>query len=469
MPEPEFIDAALTGVLPAGALFAVGGRVRDEIRSSLDGVPRPAKDLDYVVVGLPLPELVDRLRQVGSADVVGAAFAVVKATIGGTTVDVALPRRERSTGVGHRDFSIDSGPGIPLEDDLARRDFRMNMIARSVSSGALFDPYGGAADIRARRIDVLAPSVFVDDPLRMLRACQFAARFEYRVSSQALVAMRAAAPLVASVSAERIRDELVKLLEASRRPSVGLELMRETGLLEHVLPEIAEGIDVSQNVYHAFDVYRHNLATLDATSADLVLRMAALLHDVGKPRAKTTEDGPAFAHFYRHEMIGEAIARDVLGRLRFPADTTDRVARLVRHHMYVADPTLEPKTVRRFIGRVGLDLLERQFALREADIVGSGLPRRDDANERFEARVWEVVRECPPLSVRDLAVSGRDVIDALIQSDPASSSRGGPEVGRILRVLLERVIDDPALNERATLLGFLRELALGTDNVPRET
>ena len=454
------IDAALAGVLPEGALFAVGGRVRDEVRSAIDGVERVAKDLDYVVVGLGLDELLDRLLRLGPADVVGASFAVVKSTIGGTTVDVALPRREASTGVGHRDFVVESGPQVRLEDDLARRDFRMNMLARALPDGVLVDPYGGEADIRAGRIDVLRTEAFEEDPLRMLRACQFVARFGFALTARTMAALQAAAPLVASVSPERIRDELLKLLLEAERPSVGLELMREGGLLPFILPELAEGIGVEQNAYHAYDVYRHTLATLDAAPpGDLTLRLGALLHDVGKPRAKTVEGGEA--HFYRHELIGEAMAQGLLDRYRFPAETVADVGRLVRNHMYAADPGLEAKALRRFARRVGPGSIERQFALRAADIIGSGLPRRGDNNERFEARVREVLAERPPLSVRDLAIGGDDVIAVLVEGGLLPrGSRGSPAVGRVLGRLLEAVLDAPEANTREQLLPRARMLAV---------
>jgi tRNA nucleotidyltransferase (CCA-adding enzyme) len=446
MPDPAPIDAALASVLPAGSLYAVGGRVRDEVRSDLDGRPRVAKDLDYVVVGLGLEELVERLRRLGSADVVGASFAVVKSTIAGTTVDVALPRRERSTGVGHRDFTVEWGPDVSLEDDLARRDFKMNMLARALPAGEVFDPYGGVADIEAGRIDLLRDEAFEEDPLRMLRACQFAARFGYELTERTLTAMRQAAPLVSSVSPERVRDELAKLLEQAAKPSIGFELMREGGILPFVLPEVAEGIGVAQNRFHAYDVYYHSLATLDATPADLTMRLSGLLHDVAKPRTKTVdEDGEG--HFYRHELVGEEMTREILERLRFPSDQISDVARLVRHHMYAADPTQEPKTIRRFIRRVGPDLLERQFTLRAADVVGSGLPKRGDNNEQFEARVWSIVNERPPLTVHDLRFSGDDAIAMLVAAGKLPrGSRGGPDVGRLLNALLEVVLDDPCAN-----------------------
>ncbi|HUB97388.1 MAG TPA: hypothetical protein VL993_15810, partial [Stellaceae bacterium] len=228
MYQPHPLDARLAQALAPGALYAVGGRVRDEIRADLEGVELPAKDLDYVVTGLALQELTARLETLGRVDLVGAAFAVAKLTTGGLTVDVALPRRERSTGHGHREFEIQSGPDIPLEDDLARRDFRMNMIARALPSAELVDPYGGQADIAARRIDILTPAAFEEDPLRMLRAAQFAARFGYEPTPATIAAMRAAAPLVRTVAPERIHDELQKLFALAPRPSVGLELLAET-------------------------------------------------------------------------------------------------------------------------------------------------------------------------------------------------------------------------------------------------
>ncbi len=449
------IDATLARALAPAQLYAVGGRVRDEVRSALDGEPRAAKDLDYVVTGLGFDELTERLRGVGRADVVGASFAVVKATLGGATVDVALPRRELSTGAGHREFAVEAGPEVSLDDDLARRDFRMNMLARALPSGRLVDPYGGEADIRAGRIDLLRSAAFDEDPLRMLRACQFAARFEYAVTPATFEAMRRAAPLVETVSAERVRDELIKLLELAPRPSVGIELMRESGLLALVLPETLEGVGVEQNEWHAFDVYRHTLATLDAVPpGDLVLRLAALFHDVGKPR---TKDGP---HFYRHEVLGEAMTRQALERLRFPATVTERVAALVRNHMYSADPGAAAGTVRRFIRRVGADNLERQFALRAADIAGSGLPKRGPANEQFQERVYAIFAERPALAVTDLAIGGQDVIDELVGAGLLpQGSRGGPLVGEIMRSLLEQVTDEPARNEPGQLRSAVRGLA----------
>ncbi|HEX5274998.1 MAG TPA: hypothetical protein VFW34_06970, partial [Candidatus Rubrimentiphilum sp.] len=231
------VDHALAAALPAGSLYAVGGRVRDELRAEIEGFVPDLKDLDYVVTGLSEADLQKRLQALGRVDLVGASFAVLKVTIKGSTVDISLPRRERSTGTGHREFEVESGPDVSLEDDLGRRDFRMNMIARALPSGEIVDPHGGQGDIGARRIDILSERAFDEDPLRMLRAAQFAARFEYTPTERTRKAMIAAAPAIATVSAERMADELTKLLTLARKPSIGIELLRETGVLQHVWPE----------------------------------------------------------------------------------------------------------------------------------------------------------------------------------------------------------------------------------------
>ena len=450
------LDSLLIETLAPADVFAVGGRVRDELRSQSTGFVEP-KDLDYVVCGLAQSEVAARLATVGRIDIVGASFAVLKFRSEAGAADIALPRRERSTGTGHRDFRIESGPEIPIGDDLGRRDFRMNMIARRIRDDAIVDPYGGSGDIERRTIDIVADTVFIEDPLRLLRAAQFAARFDFDVSPRARAAMAEAAHLLPSVSSERVGEEMTKLLVLADTPSIGLEVLRETGVLANLWPELLEGVGIAQNEWHAYDVYRHNLVTLDATPpGDLVLRLAALLHDVAKPR---TKDGP---HFYRHEHIGADLVPTLLERLRLSNEVIRAVAHLVRQHMYSADPDFAPKALRRFINRVEPEHLERLFALRAADIVGSGLPKRDDSNERFEGRVYAVLDEAPARGLRDLAIGGRDVIELFEQSGRAAPGfRGDRRVGEVLQTLFERVVDDPACNDREQLLDAARALIIG--------
>jgi tRNA nucleotidyltransferase (CCA-adding enzyme) len=453
MYRPAPLDERLASVLPTGSLFAVGGRVRDEIRAESERIEAPSVDSDYVVAGVPLGELMERLRPLGRVDLVGASFAVIKLTVDGETVDVALPRRERSLGTGHRDFEVISGPNVPIAEDLARRDFRMNMLARALPSGEIVDPYRGEADIRARRIDVLTPAIFREDPLRMLRAAQFSARFQYAVTAGLREAMTAAAHLVTTVSAERIHDELAKLLKKATKPSVGLELLRDTGVLGHLWPELLEGVGVEQNEWHAYDVWNHAMATVDAVPpGDITLRLAALLHDVGKPR---TKDGP---HFYGHEGVGGDLARAMLERYRFSNEAVATAEHLVRQHMYSIDLNISDAGIRRFIRRVGPQNIERLFALRQADIRGSGLPKRDGSNEAFEARVRAELDRKPAFSVRELAIGGDDVTAALVRRGDAPSGFTGDErVGAALRWLFEQVTDEPERNERTLLLAILEQ------------
>lgn len=461
---PNRLDTVLAAALPEGRLFAVGGRVRDELRAETERVEIPAKDLDYVVTGVSLAELSDCLARVGRVDVVGASFAVLKLTVGGETVDVALPRLERSLGVGHRDFEVQVGRDVTLENDLARRDFRMNMVARALPSGELVDPHGGQADIRARRIDILTAQTFEEDPLRMLRACQFAARFDYAVSAQTLTAMRDSARLIGTISAERACDELTKLFLLAGKPSIGLELMRETGLLAELWPELLEGVGIEQNEWHAYDVYRHGLESLDAApSGDLVGRLAALLHDVGKPRVK---DGP---HFYRHEHVGADLTGKMLERFRFSSEVVDAVVHLVRQHMYATDPSTSDAAIRRFIRRIGPENLKQQFGLRAADIAGSGLPKRDGNNEAFQDRVWAEVERKPAFSVSDLRISGTEVVAAMIDRGLASPGfRGDARVGRALGALFEQVTDLPERNEPSTLHALLARY-FETESAPKRS
>src|SRR6202163_520810 len=408
-------DVLVAALTPA-QVYAVGGRVRDEFRARLDGVERPPKDLDYVVTGVSQVELLAALSAVGRVDVVGASFAVLKFRHSAGDADIALPPRERSTGVGHKEFAVDAGPDVPLEDDLRRRDFRMNMIARRLADDEVVDPHGGVADIRAGRIDI------VDE-------ATFAARFGYAPSERTTAAMRAAAGLVVTVSAERIGEEIAKLLTAPT-PSAGLEILRETGILAHVWPELLEGLEVDQNDWHAYDVYRHNLATLDAAPlGDITLRLAALLHDVGKPRTAAPRPDGRGNTVYQHEHVGAEMVRAMLARLRLPNETVETVAHLVRQHMYSADPEAQDKTLRRFVRRIGREHLGRLFALRWADISGSGMPKRDDSNERFEARIAAVLAEGPPFTVRDLAIFGDDVVAMFERKGLAPSGFRGDRRG----------------------------------------
>jgi poly(A) polymerase/tRNA nucleotidyltransferase (CCA-adding enzyme) len=283
----------------------------------------------------------------------------------------------------------------------------------------------------------------------MVRAVRLAAVLEFEIHPATLAAIGDNADLAAHVSGERVAAELQKLLLAER-PSIGLRLLAETGLLRVLLPELEAQRGVPQNKIEGEDLFDHTVRSVDAAAPSRpVIRMAALLHDVGKP--STIEDGP----FRGHEVVGADMAAALMDRLRLPRVVSERVSHLVREHMFSYEPGWGDAGVRRFIQRVGIDAIDDLFLLREADNVGSGVPIDANRLAELKARVAAEVAASVVLDRSKLAVRGDDLIADL--GVPA-----GPTLGRILDALLERVIADPALNDRATLL-LLAESMLTED------
>lgn len=439
-------------ILAEGELFRVGGAVRDRLR----GVPAQESDLDYLVRALPPERLEAILRAHGKVSLVGRSFGVYKFTAhDGPTVDIVYPRRERSTGPGHRDFDVQWDWRLKVEDDLRRRDFTINAIAENLETGDVVDPCGGRADIDARVVRMIFPEAFVEDPLRILRGVRFATRFDYTLDVATRGRMEAAAGLLDTLSPERIQEELNRILGECERPSRAFVTLHELGALREIAPELDRCAGVEQNEYHPDDVLTHSLKTLDAAPrTDITLRWAALLHDLGKVDTRRTvedEQGDRVV-FYGHEVVGEEIARRLLTRLRFPKEMTATIASLVREHMFNYTPDWNDATVRRFIRRVGEVHLDRLFGLRVADCRSRGLEDRIENARDLQGRVETELREARTFKVKDLAVDGRDVIRA-------GGLPPGPEVGRVLEALLEKVLEDPALNRREALLGMIPALS----------
>ena len=437
----------VSDILSRGRIYEVGGAVRDRfLTGNLE-----VKDRDYLVTGIPYDELTSILSRHGRVDLVGRSFGVIKFTQHRRdevcTFDVSLPRREYSTGVGHRDFAVKFDARLPVEVDLSRRDFTVNAMAVALDNEQLIDPLGGLTDLRARRLRMTSPESFSEDPLRMLRAIQFAARFEFDIEADTFAAIRAQAPLISTVSAERINEELVKMLTRSERPSIGFRLMRECSLLREILPELESGIGVDQpGGFHAYDVFEHTLRCVDACDRTLRLRLAALFHDIEKPSSKRlTDDG---ATFYGHETLGAETARRVMTRLRFSNDLTDEVVALVERHMFTTAVT--DKGLRRLVRKVGVDLIFDLLDLRRADVVAQGMGGRTDDVDVFEQQIRDELSRKPPFSFSDLALDGRDIM-GLFGITP------GPLVGEILDHLMEQVLDDPGRNTKESLETLARD------------
>lgn len=342
--------------------------------------------------------------------------------------------------------------GRSLVDDLARRDFTINAMAwqpdgADGSSGRLVDPHGGAADLEAGLLRAVGDpdARFSEDALRLLRAVRLATRFDLRLDPATEAAIRAHAPDAAGLSGERVRDELLRILAGAAPPSPAFELMERLGLLGVLLPELAALRGLPQAKHLAGDALDHSLRTADALPpADPVLRLAGLLHDVGK--ATTLAGG----HFLHHDRDGALQVEQILLRLRAPRAEVARVARLVRHHMFAYTRDWTDAAVRRFVRRVGADLLTDLFALRAADDVASGVDEPPGGWRELRERVAAVSGD--PLEARHLAVGGDDLVAAL-------GIPPGPRIGRLLDGLLEAVLEDPSLNTRDRLLELARAMA----------
>ena len=336
-----------------------------------------------------------------------------------------------------------------IVEDLQRRDFTVNAIAYDPIARKFVDPFGGIRDLRRRTLKAVGDPEerFAEDALRMLRFFRFLATLEFRPCQKTLAAVKP--KLIRRISAERIRDEMSKLLLA-KAPGSTLLLMHRAGLLQEILPEVAEGDGVIQGSFHRFDVLRHSLEAVDNSLPRLELRWAALLHDVAKPKLRTEDEHGI--HFYRHDVEGEQIARDILTRLRYAKRFVEKVALLVRWHMFSVHAGSTDKALRRFIRRVGKENVMDLLELRRADILALGRQTTCNAWQNWRTlrdRLQEILEGDTILTVNDLAIGGRDVMAAL-QIKP------GPAVGAALEWLLEKVLDDPSLNEREILLSLLQ-------------
>ncbi|HWI52986.1 MAG TPA: HD domain-containing protein [Symbiobacteriaceae bacterium] len=344
--------------------------------------------------------------------------------------------------------------GANLGGDLARRDFTVNAMALGLD-GALHDPLGGQRDLAAGLIRAcLDPEERLsEDPLRALRAIRLAAQFEFDLDPALAAAIPTVAPRFKTLAPERIGMEFARLL-VTPRPVWAVERLREYGLLAAFAPELLEMVDVEQNQYHRYDVWNHALVAMGLAPAELHLRLAALLHDLGKPRTVSTDEH-GHRHFYRHEQVGAEMADGLLERLRFEGETRRKVVHLIRYHMDLhLDGEMTDGAIRRMVRRIGLEDMHDLTQLRRADRLASGMREGDLSPETVHLlqQVDRILKEDAALRVTDLAVSGDDVLQIF--------GRGpGPYVGEVLRQLLDEVADDPSLNRRDWLLTRLAELS----------
>ena len=481
---PEPVLSILETLWRSGqAAYVVGGSIRDVI---LGRVPA---DWDLATDARP-----ERILALFPGSAYENRFGTVSVRSGGEAFEITTFRSDHEHADHRRPDRVEFGDSI--EEDLARRDFTINALAwganapqdaagpaaasaaatgaaaatgvaaagssaadaaatgfaagSAAAAGAaatasaaprLIDLHGGIADIEARIIRAVGDprQRFEEDALRMVRAVRLAATLDFRIEAATLAAIQARSSLVAHLSAERLAAELEKLL-AAERPSVGLRLMAATDILAIISPELAAQRGIPQNKIPGDDLWDHTVRTVDAVPSEHpVVRLAALLHDMGKPATM------ANGHFLGHDAVGAELATVLMERLRLPRAVVERVAHLVRNHMFSYEPSWGDSGVRRFIQRVGRDELPQLLELREADNEGSGLARSahglDELRERVEAQLTAHV----VLERRDLVISGSDLIAELALTE-------GPMLGHILDALLDQAVTDPAINDRATLL-----------------
>ena len=438
-PWPEPLRAALHRLRDGGhQAYLVGGTVRDVL------LGRAGHDVYDVATDLAPDAVAARFERV---EPVGIAHGTVLVLIGALRLECTTFRREGAYPDARHPERVEFTDD--LRADLARRDLTVNAMAFDLESGVFLDPYGGLPDLGRRVLRAVGDPVdrFREDALRPLRAARFAATLEMDLDPGTRGAMGQTADRAALVAVERVREELMKLMEAPR-PSVGLELLREAGLLALWMPELLLGDGVPQNRYHAYDVYEHGLHTADAAPAGKpAVRWAALLHDIGKPDTRVERAGEGT--FYNHQFVGAELADRLLERLRFPLELRARIVHLVREHMFDYRRGWGDAALRRWLRRVGEDAVADLFDLRIADTLGNGLRQGFPTYlEEMRTRIERLLAESRALGVRDLAVTGHDVMREL-------GIAPGPRVREALEALLEEVLDRPERNTRERLLARL--------------
>ena len=359
-----------------------------------------------------------------------------------------------------------------IEEDLGRRDFTCNAIAAELITNnslpitgnsdshkssvishqlGLVDPFNGLRDIEAKMIRAVGEPEkrFEEDALRLMRAVRFETQLGisngWRIEETTGEAIRKLAGKLSLIAHERVRDEFEKII-MSRDASDGIRRLDDIGLLQHIIPELREGIDCGQNKHHIYTVFEHNVRALEHAAKEgysLDVRLASLLHDVGKPKTKRGEG--VNSTFYGHQVVGERMSREILSRLHFPKAVIDRVALLVREHMFMYDPdVVSIAGVRRLVKRVGAENMDALLEVREGDRIGSGVPKaRPYRIRHLEAMIEKAKTD--PISPKMLAVNGTDLMKELKVTP-------GPRLGKMIAILLEDVLEDTGMNDRKKLI-----------------
>ncbi|MFC1867230.1 CCA tRNA nucleotidyltransferase [Thermodesulfobacteriota bacterium] len=429
MDMPGFVKTVISRLYNYGfKAYVVGGAIRDVC------LKRPVMDWDVATSASP-----EEIRSIFH-DI--RNFSLKHETV--TLVDAGhLYEITSFRGAG------DSGHNI--KEDLGHRDFTINAMAYDIDKKVVLDPYGGRDDISGRLVRAVENprKRFSEDPLRLLRAIRIATELEFRIEHGTMNAICSMSGQLANVAKERVRDEFMKIL-LSQRPSKGFNLLRGSGLLKHFLPELLEGFLKRQNAYHRYTIYRHIMETIDGVQPYPVLRLAALLHDIAKPRVRQKVNNEF--RFFRHAETSALLAEEIMQRLRFSKEMINEVVNLVALHMIEYDSGWGQGAIRRLMRRAGPENMNHLLSFRRADLIAHGLiDRKLELLSELEKRVGELKKEPIAMDAGDLAVNGEQVMDILGLSP-------GPAVGKVLEMLTEKVTDQPDLNTEVDLTALLKEM-----------
>ena len=430
--------------------YLVGGAVRDIF------LKKKASDWDVATNATPQ----DVMKLFKTVIPTGFEHGTVTVHYKGAEIEVTTFRTESSYSDGRHPDSVNYAATI--EEDLSRRDFTINAIAADLKNGKIIDPFNGRKDIKKKILRTVGDAHlrFMEDGLRPVRCIRFASKLGFSIEKYTYSEIfdSTVHEKIKSISIERFRDEFEKIL-TSEKPSVGLKLLEETGLMKIFIPELLSGrscVQSDERGMHDFDVLDHLYYSCDGSPKEKMnVRLAALFHDVGKPAVKKIIDNKIT--FYNHEAEGEKQTRKILTRLKFPNAVIDNVCHLIKEHMFHYEPNWTVAAIRRFIIRVGQENMEDLFDLRLADMYGMHNQKVEfrfsqaiDLMIELKDRIDQELEKKNALSLKDLAINGNDLMDAGFEK--------GRQLGLILNQLLDCVIEDPQMNDKEKLLEVAKNM-----------
>ncbi len=443
--------------------FLVGGSIRDII---LGKIPE-----DYDIATNAYPEEISKLfiKSIPTGAKFGT-ITVISEDDNGEKFDVQVTTyRSEADYVGGR-WPSKVEFARTIQEDLSRRDFTINSIALDLSTlnngqQILIDPYHGQEDLNLKIIKAVGNPVerFEEDGLRSVRACRLASQLQFTIEPKTFEAITQTLHITKLVSVERFRDELLKLILKSPKPSIGLRLLKDTGILSIFIPELVEGVDVTQPEFHSDDVFEHSILTVD--EAEDSVKLAALFHDIGKPRTIVKDEKGT--HFYGHDLVGAEMTKEIMKRLKFSNVEIEETVKLVRWHMFYypsadwrkSEDTKDKPThgwtdaaIRRLIQNVGgEEAIDQLLKLRIADQLSNKKYEFDRAElDAISERIANVKAKEMALKISDLDITGNDLIENF-------DIQPGPQIGKVLSYLLDKVIEEPGLNKKIDLLRLSKE------------